>query len=166
LLEEPCGVGAVPLGGAGIGHGLHHLILHAERSGASLGFRPHGTKASRPSDTRIGRGARDDRCCGSVFNLGTAESGRPGRGRHAQSGVGRNRHVKKRPSTIKVPYIGNPTPLGCDSRIFYMRRAQPSAARQKGNGFREIELISPQSPRHWPQPRLAGPCRRLLRSHR
>src|SRR5207253_101350 len=51
------------------------------------------------------------------------------------------------------------------AHILHTRGATVAIA-TKGNGFREIELISPQSPRHWPQPRLAGPCRRLLRSHR
>ena len=43
-LEEPRRVGAVPLGGTGVGHRLHGLVLGAEWGGESLGERPHSTE--------------------------------------------------------------------------------------------------------------------------
>ena len=55
LFEEPCGVGAMPLGRAGVGHGLDALILGRQRGGQGLGMCSDGRVAGRQ-----GRGRRCD----------------------------------------------------------------------------------------------------------
>ena len=59
LLEEPSGVGPVPLGRTGVGHRLHDLVLGAQSSGQGLGVSAHRTVG-----LRIGRdrGAALRRC--------------------------------------------------------------------------------------------------------
>jgi hypothetical protein len=42
LLEEPGGMGTVPLGGAGVRHRLDQLILGAQGSGPALSLVPDG----------------------------------------------------------------------------------------------------------------------------
>ena len=69
LLEEPSRVRPVPLGGTGIGHRLHDLILGAERRRAPFGLGAHRPKGVAPSASRgsfdpgarpIGLGLRHD----------------------------------------------------------------------------------------------------------
>ena len=43
-LEEPGGVGQVPLRGAGVGHRLHHLVFGTQRFGQRVGDRTHRWK--------------------------------------------------------------------------------------------------------------------------
>ncbi len=50
LVEEPGGVGPVPLRRRAVGHRLHDLVLGPERRGEGLGARPHGLES-------IGHGA-------------------------------------------------------------------------------------------------------------
>ena len=66
LLQKPGGMRAMPLGRAGIGHRLHHLVLGGERCCAAFGFRANDAESVPPYDARIvGRGARDG--CGVIF---------------------------------------------------------------------------------------------------
>ncbi len=58
LLEEPGGMRPMPLGGAGIGHRLHDLVLGAERRRASFGLGAHRAKRRAPSAARIMRSGR------------------------------------------------------------------------------------------------------------
>src|SRR5215210_5660266 len=48
LLEEPGGVGAVPLGRARVRHGLDDLVLRRERRRAALGLVPDRAKGGEP----------------------------------------------------------------------------------------------------------------------
>src|SRR5262244_373650 len=74
LLEEPGRMRAVPLGRAGIGHRLHHLILGAQGRGAALRFRAHRAKRITPSGPRIGRRGSWD-CCGITFVMAATKDG-------------------------------------------------------------------------------------------
>src|SRR6516165_1352525 len=53
LLEEPCGIRAVPLGRARIRHGLHALILGREQCRTTLGLGAYVAKRASPSKTNI-----------------------------------------------------------------------------------------------------------------
>jgi hypothetical protein len=55
LLEEPRRMRAMPLGRAGIGHRLHHLVFCAQMCGAAFAFRAHGAEAIAPHRARIVR---------------------------------------------------------------------------------------------------------------
>ena len=51
LLEEPCGVRAVPLGRTGIRHRLHDLVFRRQTCGTALRFRPDRAKGIQPKDS-------------------------------------------------------------------------------------------------------------------
>jgi hypothetical protein len=89
LLEEPGGMRPVPLGGARIGHRLHHLVFGTKRRRTPLGLRAHGAKGRAPDRPRIVRRRRDVvDCCGVAVVAKATNDGRGGRGRHAQSQAG------------------------------------------------------------------------------
>jgi hypothetical protein len=53
LLEEPGRVRAMPFGRARIRHRLHQLVLGAQGSGATLGFRAHRAEGIAPESAGI-----------------------------------------------------------------------------------------------------------------
>jgi hypothetical protein len=64
LLQKPGRMRAMPFGRTGIGHRLHHLVLGAQKPGATFGFRAHRAKGIAPDGAWIIRCGGLD--CGAI----------------------------------------------------------------------------------------------------
>ena len=83
-LEEPRGVGPVPLGGAGVGHRLGRLVLGGEGIGQRLGQAADGGEPTRG----IRRGGAEVRCGSGGAHRGTVPAGVRSPGADGEPAVG------------------------------------------------------------------------------